>query len=172
MSMTDAEGEDSALVVRETSPPVELDFVEDGVTIPIIPRTDFAFDGRASSTQDGVIAYGVDASEWVSGQLIVLTHARNAWVGVGGTTASFGVEVQNVVLDEEAPDQDIVETGRTIATLTAVSSGTAVPRYQVVEFTPPFGPNLRVRWVWSQGALGAIATLTLAVSVYLVGRRH
>jgi len=53
-----------------------------------------------------------------------------------------------------------------------VGSGTPVPRYLVVGFTPPFGPNLRVRWVWNQGGLAAITTLTLAVSVYLVGRRH
>jgi len=151
--------------------PLETDFVEDGETVRILARTNFAFDGRVSTTQSGVIAYGVDASEWVSGQLIVLTHARNAWVGVGGTTASFRVEVENVVLDEEAPDQDLVEAGRTVASLTAVSSGTAVPRYQTVEFTPPFGPNLRVRWVWNQGGLQATATLTLAVSVYLLGRR-
>jgi hypothetical protein len=152
--------------------PLETDFVEDGETVRILARTDFAFDGRASTTQTGVMAYGVDASEWVSGQLIVLTHARNAWVGVGGTTASFGVEVQNVVLDEEAPEQDVVETGRAVAALTAVSSGTAVPRHQVVEFTPPFGPNLRVQWRWTQGGLAATSTLTLAVSVYLVGRRR
>lgn len=69
-------------------------------------------------------------------------------------------------------DRAASSIGRTIATLTAVGSGTPVPRYLVVGFTPPFGPNLRVRWVWNQGGLAAITTLTLAVSVYLVGRRH
>jgi hypothetical protein len=151
--------------------PLETDFVEDGVTIAIIPRTDFAFDGRTSTTQSGVLAYGIDAFEWVSGALVVLTHARNAWVGVGGTTASFSIEVQNVVLDEETPDIDYVETARTIATVTAVNSASAVPGYQTVAFTRPFGPSLRVRWVFDQGGLQATTTLTLAVSVYLVGRR-
>ena len=151
--------------------PLETDFVKDGETVRILARTDFAFDGRTTTTQSGVIAYGVDASEWVSGQLIVLTHARNAWVGVGGTTAFFRVEVDNVVLDEASPDLELVETGRTVASITAVSSGTPVPRYQSVELTPPFGPSLRVRWTFNQGALQATATLTLAVSVYLVRRR-
>jgi len=146
-----------------------LDFDVDGLVVPILLRADFSLDGRIAGAQSGVVAYGVDMTEWASGLLMVLLHSRSAWIGTGGTTASWGVEVQNVSIDADAPELEFVE--RIVASVTAVTSATPVPRCQTVAFSPPFGPQARVRWTFDQGGLAATAALRLSASIYLIGRR-
>lgn len=148
---------------------LETDFVQDGEKVRIIARTDFSFDGRIAARENGVLAYGLDATEWASGLLMVLIHARSDWVSAEGTTASWQVEVHNVSLDPAAPDLEIVE--RTIATSAALTSATAIPSCETVQFAEPFGPQLRVRWLFNQGLVAAIAALSLSASIYVVGRR-
>jgi len=145
------------------------DFDEDGMVVPILLRANFSFNGRISGAQSGVVAYGVDMTEWASGLLMVLLHSRSAWIGTGGTTASWGVEVQNVSIDADAPELEFVD--RIVASAAALTSATAVPNCQTVAFVAPFGPQARVRWTFSQGALAATAALQLSASIYLIGRR-
>jgi len=139
--------------------------------IPILRRADFAFAGRQNMIQSGVIAQGVEASAFSSGVLMVLTHARNDWQQLNGATASFSIDVHNVHLDPDDPAVEVIESGRTVASQTAVNATSPVPRLQTVFFTPPIASQLRVSWEFRQGANQASVALTLAVSVYLIGRR-
>ncbi len=90
---------------------------------------------------------------------------------LNGATASFSIDVHNIYLDPDDPAVELVELGRTVASQTAVNATSPVPRLQTVFFTPPIASQLRVTWEFRQGGNQASAALTLAVSVYLIGRR-
>jgi len=153
----------------DVDPPIER-FDEDHILVPVVRRANFSFDGRINQVQSGTIAMGVDAAPWRSGSFVFVTHARNSWITSGGANAVFAVQARSVSLEEEDPDKSFIDESRIVAsgTITAV---TQVPNCSVSVLEPPFGPQLLVRWTWSQGATAASVPLTLACSVYLLGRK-
>lgn len=151
----------------EVEPPNDL-------IVPIARRLELSFDGRASGTQQVVpIAYGVDVSPWVSGTFVFILHARNAWLTSGGanTTALVNVVVESVSLDPDAPESQFIDTSRQVAASPTITATTGAPLYVSSAFTTPFGPQLRVTARFSQGISPAGGPQTLAVSIFLVGRR-
>lgn len=136
-----------------------------GYVVPIIPRTDYSFDGRASgTTQDVPLAVGIDSSAWVSGALIVRIHARNTWTG----TTTLSALVENIMLAPEEPDVVFAVTSSTVASSTVLGS-TTPPGLIVVAFTPPIGPMLRVRLNYAVSVAQSAAN-TISLAVDLVGR--
>jgi hypothetical protein len=142
------------------------------VVVPVIRRQPFSFDGRASGTsQTIVLANGIDASWWVRGTLLVVLHAKNAWLnGVGGnTTGILAIDVLNARLDEDTPDVTFADEVRFTSSPNIVAT-TAAPLLTQRDLIAPFGPELLVRARFSQGATAAASPQTATLSVFLVGR--
>lgn len=155
---------------HETSE-LAVDFDRDAVLIPIVRRGNFAFDGRASGTdQTIVLATGVDASWWRTGSVMVVGHTKNAWLSVGGgpTTGALRVVVDNVAITDDAPD--VVLVGSRLASTTAIVATSTLPLYQVATLSGAIAGQLRVSLVFNQGATAASSAQTIALSVYLLGR--
>ena len=137
-----------------------------GYLVPIIGKTDFSFDARASgSTQDIPLAVGVDSSAWVSGVLCVRIHARGTWTG----TSVLTVLVENIMLVPEEPD--VIFAGSQVATSGTIngSTPTTVPGLIVAAFSTPIGPMLRVKLTYSCTVAQSAAN-TISLGIDLVGR--
>jgi hypothetical protein len=164
------------LARQRANTPAEPPFVydEDAWVIPIARRLDLSFDGRASGSQQRVVlAAGIDVTEWVSGNMLFILHARNAWLTAGGgnTTAQGRFEADSIALDPDDPSVDFIDTSRTVAQSPIILASTTAPLCAVDAFEAPFGPQLRVFAWFTQGAAAAASAQTLTVSIYLSGRR-
>ncbi len=137
-----------------------------GYLVPILPKTDFAFDGRLGTApvgnQDVPVAVGVDSSSWVSGILAVRLHARNAWLA--GNVLS--VIVDNIMLAPEEPDV-VFAASPSLATVT-FNNGDNAPLLKTATLTG-MGPMLRVMVRWHPGSANAFSA-TMAIGIDLVGR--
>lgn len=147
-----------------------------GYLVPVIPKTDFSFDGRnaAGVIQDVPVGTGFDSSSWVSGVLSVRLHAKNTW----SATVTLNVYVDNIMLVPEEPDvvfaasYNSTTTGGLVGTPVATASFTnadAAPALKIVTLTG-IGPMLRVRVNWVQGTTAAAAPQTVSLGIDLVGR--
>lgn len=138
-----------------------------GYVIPIIPRTDFNFDGRASTSQYIPVAVGIDASAWVSGVLMVRMHAKNSW----GAGTKVQVVVDNILIVPEEPDV-IFAPSATLASPVAmaefVEATDFAPALKVTALNAPIGSMLRVHVRWVQSTAGTAQTVSLGID--LVGR--
>ncbi len=142
------------------------------VVLPIVRRQLFSFDGRASGTTETiVVANGTDAPWWVSGAVLVVLHAKNAWLtGVGGnTTGRLNVDVVNMRVADEEPGLIISDEAR-FTTSTSIVASTNAPLTTINSLVTPFGPQLYVRLRFLQGVTAAAAAQTATLSVYLIGR--
>lgn len=137
--------------------------------VPVIPKTDFSFDGRSSTLQDVPLATGIDSSSWVSAVLAVRIHAK----GTFSATGKAVIMVQNIMLVPEEPDvvyvapTDLTGGNLTISSAAADAAGVL----KVLALTGPIGPMLRVLLRFDQGATAAGAAQTFTMSVDLVGRQ-
>ena len=64
---------------------------DNGYFVPILPKTDFTFDGRVNTpaaAQEFPVAVGIDSSAWVSAVLLVRVHAKAAWSGTSTLTVN------------------------------------------------------------------------------------
>jgi len=164
------------LAEQRARTPAEPPFVydEDAWVIPVARRLDLAFDGRASGSQQRVpLAVGIDVTEWVSGNMLFILHARNAWLtsGGGATSAQVRFEAESVALDPDDPSTEYIDTSRTVAQSPIVLASTVAPLCALDEIEAPFGPRLRVFASFTQGAAAAAGPQRLSVSIYLTGRR-
>lgn len=132
-----------------------------GYLVPIIPKTDFLFDGKTGQSQTIPLAVGIDASAWVSGALIVRVHARaTSW-----SSATLAVNVENILLVPEEPDV-VFAASAAVASATNIQSLSA-GGLSVVAFSAPIGPMLRVRIVQANSAN---ENNSISIGVDLVGR--
>jgi hypothetical protein len=136
-----------------------------GYLVPVIPKTDFSFDGRINTDQDVPIAVGIDSSAWVSGVILVRVHSRG---GTWPTGASLNVLVQNIMLVPEEPDLVFINTTSLLTTAIAITNSTNAGALFVSSLTT-MGPQLRVLLRFSQGP-NAGAAQTISIGVDLVGR--
>lgn len=138
-----------------------------GYVIPIIPKTDFSFDGRVSVDQDIPVAVGVDTSAFVTGVLAVRLHSRGAaWTG----TAKLSVMVQNIMLTPEEPDVVFLAPADLVPALSnTITSSTAIGTLFISSLLA-MGPMVRVVVRFNQGATAAGGPQTIAIGVDLVGR--
>ncbi len=141
-----------------------------GYLVPVIPKTDFSFDGRAATPpnadQDVPIAVGIDSSAWVSGVILVRVHSRGSWPS---NTASLSVVVQNMMLVPEEPDVVFFSTTNLVSTPITITNSTTAPALFVSSLAT-MGPQLRVLVRFSQGTTGVTAAQNIAIGVDLVGR--
>ncbi len=138
-----------------------------GYLVPIIAKSDFAFDARAgASAQEVPLAVGIDSSSWVSGALVVRVHSRNSW---SGTTPVLRVLVENIMLVPEEPDVLFAASAAVASSGDITGSAPAAPGLLVVPFTAPIGPLLRVRLTYTVAANQA-GLNSIALGVDLVGR--
>ncbi len=139
-----------------------------GYLASVIAKSDYQFDGRLGSTQDIVLAAGIDTSACVTGVLQTRVHSKSAFTA----TAIANIIVQNASLVAEEPDVVYLPaTGVTpVATSTNITSTSAAPVLDVVAFAAPIGSMVRVILRWTQGATAAAAVQNLSVSVDLVLR--
>ena len=171
--LSGVEDASSALDEQEDdfTPELSVDFDRDEVVVPVVKRGNFAFDGRASGTdQTIVLATGIDASWWRTASVLVVGHTKNAWLTGGGgpTTGALRVVVDNVAITEDAPDLELV--GNRLASTTAIVATSTLPLFQVTTLSGAIAGQLRVSLVFNQGATGAASAQTIALSVYLLGR--
>ncbi len=138
-----------------------------GYLVPILPKTDFSFDGRnvANATQDVPVAVGIDSSSWVSGALIVRLHAKNTW----SATASLRVFVDNIMLAPEEPDVVFATSPVVELAFASFVNTDAAPLLKVATLTG-MGPMLRVMVRWTQGLTAGAGQQTGAIGIDLVGR--
>ena len=144
---------------------------DNGYFVPVLPKTDFVFDGRVNSpvaAQEFPVAVGIDSSSWVSAVLLVRVHAKlPTWLGVSSLT----VNVDNIMLVPEEPDVIFAPNPLApIATSPNLGLTTVLPgSLYVVNFTAPIGPQLRVRLSYLTTTAGASAN-TISLGIDLVGR--
>ena len=139
-----------------------------GFVVPILPKTDFSFDGRVSVDQDVPVAVGVDTSGFVSGVLAVRLHSRGAlWT----STAKLSVLVQNIMLTEEEPDVVFISATNLVTTPIDILLSTPVPTLFISPLST-MGPLVRVLVRFNQGAtaLTGVQTAPIAIGIDLVGR--
>lgn len=150
----------------------------DGYLVPVIPKTDFAFDGRtptptSNTVVDIPIATGIDTSSWVSGVLAVRLHAKNTWVSTG----TLNVFVDNIVLVPEEPDvvfaasytkSDGTAFGTPAGTVT-FGNADAAPLLRLTSLST-LGPMVRVRVNWVNGSATSAGLSTFSIGIDLVGR--
>lgn len=139
-----------------------------GYVVPIIPRTDYSFDGRTGQQQYVPVAVGVDASSWVSGVLLARMHAKG---GTWGAGSKVQVIVDNIMIVPEEPDV-IFATSPTLASPVATlefTEGEVAPLLKVSAFSAPIGSMLRVHVRWVQ-ATAAVGPQTVSLGIDLVGR--
>lgn len=138
--------------------------------VPIIPETDFQFDGRnvGGVEQLVVLAERVDAIHFSAASLIVRYHTK----GVDGTwssaTCSAAVRVFNMSFAEEEPHTLFAETSAR-ATVT-IANGDTAPRLYVTSLTAPIAAELRIVLAWIQGTGASGTSEKLSIAVDLVGR--
>ncbi len=149
----------------EHQPLPNLPFDPTHVVVPIVRRAQYSFVGRANgATQVITLGNGVDATQWQDGQLVVLVHQQNSWM----PTAQLTVEVQNVSLTPDAPDETVTDVEST-ASSPIIEDSTVVPSMFVVPLSPPFGPQLMVSLRFTQGAVSDTSQ-TITLTVQLVAR--
>jgi len=138
-----------------------------GYLIPILGKTEVAFEGRVAAGvfQDIPLAVGIDSSEFVSGLLLAKLHAKNTW----STSAVLRLWAQNIMLVPEEPDVVYLSSAAAVAEVTFNNSSVA-PALGLTAFTGVIGPMLRVFLRWDQGATAWTGTQTASISVDLVGR--
>lgn len=150
-----------------------------GYLVPVIPKTDFSFDGRTNTIapfpiQDVPVGTGFDSSSWVSGVLSVRLHAKNTW----SSSATLNIYVDNIMLVPEEPDvvfaasYSNTTTGALVGTPVATASFTnadTAPALKIITLAG-IGPMLRVRVNWVQGTTAAAAQQTVSLGIDLVGR--
>ncbi len=137
-----------------------------GYVIPVVAKSDYQFDGRTSSTQDIVLAAGIDTAACVSGVLQTRVHSKSGFTA----TAQATIIVQNASLVAEEPDVVYLPASGAVATSTAITSSSAAPVLDVISFAAPIGSMVRVILRWTQGATAAGAAQNLSISVDLVLR--
>ncbi len=139
---------------------------DDEWCVPVIAKTDFSFDGRASgSIQSVVLAAGISTINWVSGVLVARLHAK----GTFSATALADILVENISIVPEEPQTIFADTVSPLATV-SYAAGTTAPNLGVVPFVGAIGPMVRVRLVFDQKATAAAAAQTFSISVDLIGR--
>ncbi len=121
----------------------------------------YAFDGRLTSTQEVVLASGVDLCPWRSAVLEVIAHERSAWP----SPVQLSVRTFAVSLSPLNPKVEYVgpQSGAII-----VRDTDPVPSLSTVSLSP-MSSHVRVVLRWLQSAaLGA--QQTAAITVRIVGR--
>jgi hypothetical protein len=136
----------------------------DGFFVPVLSKTDFSFDGRASGTQQAVkLAVGIDTVPWVSGVLVVRLHTKNTW----SATATMSVQVANVSLVPEDPSVLFASTSA-LATASFTNASTA-PSLNVQTIPSGFAAMVQVALTWDQGATAGTSQ-QFSISLDLIGR--
>lgn len=133
--------------------------------VHVVPEIDISIDGRAGSTQTIPLRTRIPTSEWKSGVLQVLLHAKNTW----STTATASILVQNAVYTPDDPSTAF--SGSTIARVDLTNNSAASTAYTEALDDAPIGMMVNVILSWEQGAT-ATAAQTASVSVTLVGRMY
>lgn len=135
-----------------------------GQLIPIIPKTTYDFDGRASSTQVVVLKDRVPTVGFASGVIVVRVHD---WSGLT-TTAEATVKVYNV--SESPEDKGTFFVGTTeLASLGPIDDATATPSLLIDDLTAPIGAMIRVALEFAQGAT-ATGAQSITLGVDFIGR--
>ena len=132
--------------------------------IPIIDKTDFAFDGRTGSTQTIVLADGIDATGWKSAVAEIRLHASAGWTA----TASLAISIKNSSIVPEDPT--VVFLGAAVGSPRSFLSTDAAPLLVTAAFGLPIASQLQVSLIWTQGGTPAGAAQTASISVNLVAR--
>jgi hypothetical protein len=141
-----------------------------GRVVPIIPETDFQFDGRnvGGVEQLVVLAERIDAIDFSSASLIVRYHTKGSDGTWSSSTCTAAVRVFNMSFAEEEPHTLFAEASAR-ATITIANSDSA-PRLYVTSLTAPIAAELRIVLAWIQGTTASGTSEKLSIAVDLVGR--
>jgi hypothetical protein len=133
-----------------------------GETVWIARHQDLQFDARADAAETILLANGVDTSEFVSAELVVVLHRAKEWA----SDAALRIGVQAVSLDPVEPDVEFLgpafELGFTMSNQPPLSVAALG--------TPP--SMVRVYVTWLQGRTEASGAQFVTLSVALNLRRH
>lgn len=135
-----------------------------GQLIPIIPKTSYDFDGRASTTQVVVLKDRIPTTDFASGVLVVRAYPESGL----SSTAAANVKVYNV--SESPEDKGTFFVGTTaLATAGPIDDDTDAATLFTDDLAAPIGPMIRVTLEFAQGATEA-TTQTVTLAVDFVGR--
>ncbi len=129
--------------------------------IEVVRKTTYAFDGRLTTTQEVVLATGVELADWRTATLEVIAHERNTWP----SPVTLSVRAFAVSLNPVSPKVEYL--GPQLAAI-LVRDTDPIPALSTASLTP-MPSHARVVLRWQQGAAGA-GQQTVAVTVRIVGR--
>lgn len=168
--LADEDGEDVSDREDSDAPELAVDFDRNEVVVPVVRR-----DLRVRRQGQ---RHGPDhrARERGGRDVVALGQAARAraheecvaYGGGGPTTGSLQVVVDNISITEDAPETTFV--GNRVGASTPIVATSTLPLYLSSILAAPFAPQLRVALTFTQGATAAVATQTVALSVYLLGR--
>lgn len=130
--------------------------------IAVVERQEFAFDCDLGAVQRIPVCLDVDATKWVSAEMLVLIHAAQDW------DPGSVLYVIASAIDFDSLDPSVEFVGDQLGMIKHFGSDGA-PYFHLGSVQIPWGRYLKVSLEWRPGdKFGRTCTL----SIYLLGRLH
>jgi hypothetical protein len=134
--------------------------------IPIVPKTEFSFDGRTSSLQTVVLKERIPTDGAVSGVLEVRFHSHSGLTD----SAQAWVRVVNETVSRDDPGTFFLSASAGPVAAVTLNNQLTPPTLLLAAFNVPICSMVQVRLEWDQGITAASGVQKIVIGVDLICR--